>query len=75
MYTTAVLCCFQFELLLERNTLLHALPTKSSEMLARDVFDIFVTHSGLVHDVTDTDSGTQNATLMVVFSRLSNADC
>jgi len=55
MYTTEVLYCFQFELLLERNTLLRSSPMKSSEMLARDLVDIFVTHSGLVHDVIDTN--------------------
>ena len=31
------------------------LPMKRRTNLARDVVDTFVTHAGLVHDVTDTD--------------------
>ena len=35
--------------------LVHALLSNCRKMLARDVFDTFVTHAGLVHDVSDTD--------------------
>ena len=38
----------------------RSLPTKSRKRLARDVFDTFTTHAGLVHDVTNTDCRAQN---------------
>ena len=38
----------------------HSPPMKSRKGLARDAFDTFATHAGLVYDVTDTDSWTQN---------------
>ena len=40
--------------------LVHSLPMKSRKRLARGVFNIFATHSSLVHDAT------------VVFSQFSN---
>ena len=49
---------------------------EQSKRLVREVFDAFAfaTHSGLVYDVTGTDSGHKMAALTVVFSRLSNVD-
>ena len=49
---------------------------EQSKRLVRDVFDAFAfaTLSGLVYDVTGTDSGHKMAALTVVFSRLSNVD-
>ena len=40
---------------------LFKLPMKGRKRLAREAFDIFATHSGLVHDVTDTDCWAQNS--------------
>ena len=54
--------------------LVRSLLMKSTKSLLRDVFDIFATHSGLIHDVTHSDFCTQNGSTNVVFSRLSNID-
>ena len=53
---------------------LFSFPTKNRTCLARDVPDIFASHFGFVHDVTDMTqtAGHKMAPLKIVFSRLSN---
>ena len=40
--------------------LVRSLPMKSTKSVARDVFDTFATHTGHIHDVTDTDCWAQH---------------
>ena len=54
--------------------LVRSLPMKSRKGLARDAFDRCAAHSGLVHDVIDTDAEHKMAAFMVVFSPLSDVD-
>ena len=52
-----------------------SLPMKSRQRLARDVFDTFATHAGLVCDVTNTDCLTQSGnTLGCVFAAFKMPD-
>lgn len=54
--------------------LIHSWPTKSRKWLTRDVFHIFVTHAGLLYDVSDKTAEHKMITLTVVFSRLWHND-
>ena len=50
--------------------LVHLLPMKSREKLARDVFYTFATHSAFVYDVTETARHKMAALTVIVFATL-----
>ena len=51
---------FEFDHLKEQPYWISLYPWRTEKGLARDVFDTFGSHSGLVHDVTDADCRAQN---------------
>ena len=53
-------CCFEIELLRLQPYRFDLYPCKEQKRLAREVFDAFDTHFGLVYDVTDTHCWAQN---------------
>ena len=53
-------CCFEIELLRLQPYRFDLYLCKEQKRLARDVFDTFATHFGLVYDVTDTHCWAQN---------------
>ena len=61
IYATEVLFCFEFQLLRAQPYLFALLITNEEHKKGGyDVMFTSVTHAGLVHDVADTDSQTEN---------------
>ena len=58
--TKEVLFLLQISIPKSAAILFRSLPEKRRKRLSSAEFDIFVSHSGLVHDVTDTDRWAHN---------------